>query len=68
MRNYLNIKNKKVIYDSWVKAHLLYLEIYGWAKNKEIKKIQKLQNKIVKILFSTELLTHLRKYLRKQGY
>ena len=68
VRNYLNIKNKKVIYDSWVKAHLLYgLEIYGWAKNKEIKKIQKLQNKIVKILFSNRAFNSTSEIFKKTG-
>jgi hypothetical protein len=49
IRNILNIKNKKVIYNAWIDSHLRYgLEIYGHAS---ISRLQKIQNKIVKILF-----------------
>ena len=55
IKNILNFKNKKIIYDSWIKAYLLYgIETYGWAKMKEINRIQKVQNKIVKILFGNQ--------------
>ena len=55
IKNILNFKNKKIIYDSWIKSYILYgIETYGWAKMKEINRIQKVQNKIVKILFGNQ--------------
>ena len=54
VKKLLSCKNKKIIYDSWIKSHLQYgLEIYGCAKAKEINRLQKIQNKIIKILFGS---------------
>jgi len=54
LKNILNTENKMIIYDAWLKSHIQYaLEIYGTAKQKEIKRLQKIQNKVVKILFSS---------------
>ena len=51
----MTVKNKKVIYEAWIKSHILYgIAIYGNAKDKEIKRLQKIQNKLVKILFANK--------------
>lgn len=55
IKNILNSKNKKIIYEAWVASHLRYaLEIYGFASDYLIDKLQKLQNKIVKLLFGSK--------------
>jgi hypothetical protein len=52
LKKLLSENNKKIIYESWIKAHLLYaLEVYGGAKAKELNRLQKIQNRIIKILF-----------------
>jgi hypothetical protein len=50
----LDIKNKKNLYFAWVESLLRYgIEIYGQAAESHIERIQKLQNKIIKILFKS---------------
>jgi hypothetical protein len=52
LRNMLSLSNKKIIYDAWILSHIRYgIEIYGLASETHLKKLQKIQNKIVKILF-----------------
>ena len=52
LKKILSHKNKLIIYESWIKSHISYaLEIYGSAGKKGLNQLQKLQNKIVKILF-----------------
>jgi hypothetical protein len=52
LRNMLNNINKKILYDAWIESHLRYaIEVYGWANDTNIAKLQKIQNKIVKLLF-----------------
>ena len=49
---YLNEKNKYLIYNSYVLSHLRYLiNIWGNTGIVNLKKIQLLQNKTIKILF-----------------
>jgi hypothetical protein len=48
----LNVKNKLKIYDAWVISHITYgIEIYGFASEHLIKRLQRTQNKIVKMFF-----------------
>jgi len=48
----INDKNKKTLYYAWVESIFRYgIQLYGWAKKTYIDKIQKIQNKVVKILF-----------------
>jgi hypothetical protein len=53
VRDYIDFKTKKLIYDAWIESHLRYgLEIYGFANTSLIHRLQKTQNRIVKILFT----------------
>jgi hypothetical protein len=55
IRNFLDLKNRKIIYNAWVLPHFLYaIEIFGFSANYQLFKLQKIQNKIVKILFKPE--------------
>jgi hypothetical protein len=55
LRKILNIKHKKVIYDAWIRSILSYgIESYGHTSEYLIDKLQRVQNKIVKILFETK--------------
>ena len=59
LRRLLTKKNKQILYDSWIKSYILYgIEIYGWVKKTEMTRLQKIQNKIVKILFSNKYTFH----------
>jgi len=52
LRNILSDKNKKLIYVAWVESLLLYgIEVYGFASKYIIERLQRTQNRIVKILF-----------------
>jgi hypothetical protein len=57
LRKILGIKNKKILYDAWIESHLRYaIEVYGWANDTNINKLQTIQNKIVKLLFKSSKL------------
>ena len=46
------MKSKKMLYEAWIASNIRYgLEIYGFASGYPMDKLQKLQNKIVKLLF-----------------
>ena len=48
----LNNSTKHLIYDTLIKPKLSYgIEIYGFSKKKHLERLQKLQNKLIKILF-----------------
>ena len=50
------MKNRKLIYTSWVESQIRYgLEIYGNASDTALLKLQKVQNKVLKILFQGKL-------------
>ena len=52
IKHLLNNRNKRILYYSWVESIIRYgLGIYGHANKTQIDRIQKVQNKIVKILF-----------------
>ena len=53
IKSLLNEKNKLIVYDAMVTSHLRYgIEVYGFAPLYQIDRLQKIQNKIVKVLFS----------------
>jgi len=48
----LNLENRKGVYFAWVESHLRYgIELYGFTSEDNINRLQKIQNKIIKILF-----------------
>jgi hypothetical protein len=50
--NMLNEKNKKLIYDALVESNIRYgIEVYGNATKTTILRLQKIQNKIIRVLF-----------------
>lgn len=52
LRNILNNKNKRILYNAWIESQLRYgIEVFGFATDYIINRLQKLQNKIVKVLF-----------------
>jgi len=52
IKTILNNKQKKIIYDAWIGSILRYgTEIYGHASEYLINRLQKIQNKLIKILF-----------------
>jgi hypothetical protein len=52
IKDVLNMKNKMIIYEAWISSHLRYgIEVYGFAAEYLIERLQKIQNKIVKLLF-----------------
>ena len=52
IRHILNLENKKGVYFAWVESHLRYgIELYGFTSEENINRLQKIQNKIIKILF-----------------
>jgi hypothetical protein len=52
IRNILNDKNKKMVYNAWIEPYLLYaIDIYGNARQNQLLRLQKIQNKILKTLF-----------------
>jgi hypothetical protein len=54
LRNIIDNKTKKLIYEAWVESHLRYgLEVYGFAPKYLIQRLQRTQNRIVNILFNT---------------
>jgi len=53
VKNVLNSPNKLILYDAWIASHLRYAtELYGFANATDLKRLQKVQNKIVKVLFA----------------
>ena len=53
LRDFLSLHNKKIIYSAWIESQLRYgLEVYAFATNSYISRLQRTQNKIVKILFN----------------
>lgn len=56
LRTILNEKNKKIIYTAWIESLLRYgIELYGFATDYLINRLQSLQNKIVKMLFGNKI-------------
>jgi hypothetical protein len=54
VRNILNNKNKLMLYYAWVESHLRYgIEVFGFAQDYLVQRLQRVQNKIVKLLFKT---------------
>jgi hypothetical protein len=54
IRNSINIKTKKLIYDAWIESHIRYgLETYGFAPPYLLQRLQRTQNRIVNILFNS---------------
>jgi hypothetical protein len=52
IRNILNKKNKMIVYEAWIASYLRYgIEVYGFQAEYLINRLQKLQNKIIKVLF-----------------
>jgi hypothetical protein len=52
LRNILNLKNRKIVYEAWIGSILRYgIEQYGFASEYLIERIQKLQNKLIKVMF-----------------
>lgn len=50
----LNEENKKLVYSSWIESIIRYgIEIYGNANKTQILRLQKAQNKVLKVLFNT---------------
>ena len=48
----LDKKTIKTIYFAWIESLLRYgIEVYGRAKDTQLEKLQKVQNKIIKIMF-----------------
>ena len=55
MKNVLNRKNKLSLYYAWVESILRYgIELYGVAPDSYVNRLQKTQNKIVKVLFKNK--------------
>jgi len=53
IRNILSEKNKLIIYDAWIGSILRYgIEIYGFATDYLIQRLQKTQNKVLKVMFN----------------
>jgi hypothetical protein len=53
IKHCLNIAQKKIIYNAWIKSVISYgIEIYGYTSAYLIERIQKTQNKLIKVLFS----------------
>ena len=56
LRNILSKENKKIIYFAWVESHLRYaINCYAFASDYNIKRLQKVQNKIIKLLFKKNI-------------
>jgi len=52
VRHMLDLKSKKMLYYAWIESLLRYgIEVYGFAANSYINRLQKAQNKIIKTLF-----------------
>jgi hypothetical protein len=59
LRKVLNCKNNKIIYDAWIKSILQYgIEVYANGKAKSLKRLEKIQNKVIKILFGNRKRKH----------
>lgn len=55
IKNSLTETMKKVIYNTLIESKLLYgIEIWGKAKSTEMEKIQKTQNKVIRLLYRNE--------------
>ena len=68
IKKFLNLENKKIVYDSWIKSYILYgIEVYGWAKQKELDRLQKVQNKLVKILFGNKFCNSATEIYKRTG-
>jgi hypothetical protein len=56
IKNVLNKTQKKTIYNAWIGSILRYgIEIYGHASEYLINRLQKVQNKVIKVIFGTNL-------------
>ena len=52
IKTVLNNKNKQIVFDAMVTSHLRYgIEVYGFASAYQLERLQKVQNKLVKVLF-----------------
>ena len=55
LKNSLNLKNKKILFDALIQSQIRYaIEVYGFASLTNLNRLQKLQNKTVKILFANK--------------
>jgi hypothetical protein len=55
LKNILNNKMKALVFDALVTSQIRYgIEIYGFGPNHLIDRLQKTQNKLVKILFASK--------------
>lgn len=55
LKKLLNNKQKKIVYESWIGSILRYgIEIYGLSSDYLIQRLQKIQNKLVKIMFGNK--------------
>ena len=53
LKGILNAKTKKILYESWVESIIRYgIELFGFTSNYLIERMQKIQNKIIKVLFA----------------
>jgi hypothetical protein len=52
VRNLLSIKTKQILFESWVLSQIRYsCAIYGSTTDGKIERLQKIQNKAIKVLF-----------------
>lgn len=52
VRSVINLKNKMILYEAWISSLLRYgIEIYGFASDYLLNRLQRVQNKVVKVLF-----------------
>jgi hypothetical protein len=66
IKYHLPINAKKILYFAWIESILRYgIELYGQATETQLDKIQKVQNKIIKILFkNTDEITAKEMYIK----
>jgi hypothetical protein len=58
VRNCLNTKNKKSLFDAWIMSQITYgCSVYGTTTDGYIERLQKIQNKAVKVLFDLKELS-----------
>ena len=51
----LNNNNKKTLYYAWIESVIRYgIEVYGFAAETYVSRLQRVQNKIIKLLFKKE--------------
>lgn len=59
IRNIFTINNKKIIYNSLTLSQIIYgIELYGKKNNLDLKRLQKCQNRILKLLFNRSFRTN----------